>query len=597
MLVFFLYPEFAYGRSFAVGPDFPVYVWWTRVGSTLGISLVGERPGIPALIATFAGSFRLPLVAAVSGLQYACAVSVSVLVVALVRGSVAGGRVAWMLAGGLAGIFAASLANGYVSNLALTLTFLAAASALAARSTRGVVAAAVLIGAGGLLHPQFFFLGGVILVVVAAWSRLGDAERGWSSDAGRIVLALVGGTVMAGAGLLWTTIGPARLTVATSKDALFRHIGLGRTLARLYRNRLGKNIRRYALYVLLPLAAMGVPLARGFTRRFLVSWAALTLLAVPVGMATGWFPPDRVITFSFALPVLAALGAVALWHLLAPRMPAWFAWSVVVLTVGVLVFATLWSWNRQNAYVKPQELVDSTLAGRIGATQPAGTPLVFIVNNPDSKLGFQTTQVANIARAAVPPDRAKDVYVYVGDVSRFFARQPTVRPGRFGFNLLSRTTLAEIPNGPAAVFVESRFDGNAPDRLDPHLVAWSPTLASSVPGPRALAPLPGEVAPSNAFAITGATVLALMLLWAAGLGWARWTFDDDVTAVAAAPGFGVAILAVVGLTMERVGVPLDSRWGPALVSVVAGGLGYLLFVLQGKPIVQPMSEIDEHPHE
>jgi phosphate transport system protein len=36
----------------------------------------------------------------------------------------------------------------------------------------------------------------------------------------------------------------------------------------------------------------------------------------------------------------------------------------------------------------------------------------------------------NIARAAVPPDRAKDVFVYVGDVARFFARQPTERPGR-----------------------------------------------------------------------------------------------------------------------------------------------------------------------
>jgi hypothetical protein len=242
-------------------------------------------------------------------------------------------------------------------------------------------------------------------------------------------------------------------------------------------------------------------------------------------------------------------------------------------------------------------LIDSTLAGRIGATLPPDTPLVFIVNNPDSKLGFQTTQVANIARAAVPPDRAKDVYVYVGDASRFFARQPTVRPGRYGFNLLSRTTLGQIPEGPAAVFVESRFDGNPPDHLDPHLVAWSPTLASSVPGPRVLAPLPGEVAPSNAFAITGATLLALLLLWGVGLGWARWTFADDVTAIAAAPGFGVAILAVVGLTLERLGVPLDSRWGPVLVSVTAGGLGYLLVVLQGKPAVEPVTEVDEHPDE
>ncbi len=462
MFVVFLYPEFAYGRSFAVGPDFPVYVWWTRVGATLGISLVGERPGIPALLATFSGTFRLPLTAAVSGLQYACAVSVSVLVVALVRGSVVGGRVTWMLAGGLAGIFAAHLANGYISNLAFTLAFLAAASALATREARGAMAAALLLGAGGLLHPQFFFLGAVILVVVAVWSRIRDADRGWSSDAGRIVLALAGGTAVAGAGLLWTTVGPARLGVATSKDALFRHIGLGRTLTRLYRNRLGKNIRRYALYVLLPLAAMGIPVARGFTRRFLVTWAALTLLAVPVGMQTGWFPPDRVITFSFALPVLAALGAVALWHLLAHLTRPWLAVDRGRGAGGC-------SGLGDDVVLEPAErLRDAAGADRLHAGRPhrrdvaRGHAARLHREQPGSKLGFQTTQVANIARAAVPPDRARDVYVYVGDVARFFARQPTVRPGRSGFNLLSRTTLAQIPPRAAAVFVSPGSTGRHP---------------------------------------------------------------------------------------------------------------------------------------
>lgn len=594
MIVVFLYPEFAYGRSFAVGPDFPVYVWWTRVGAALGISVVGDRPGIPALIATFAGTFRLPLVAAVSGLQYALAVLVSVSVVALVRGRAAGGRWGWMLAGGLAGIFAVNLAAGYLSNLAFTLAFLAAATALAVRSTRGAVAAAGLLGGGGLIHPQFFVLGGGILLVVAVWSQVRDRERGWRSDAGRIVAALVGGTLVAGAGVLATMLGPARLAVATSKDAFFRRVGLTKTLAHLYRNRLGMNIRRYALYVLLPLAAMGIPMARGFTRRFLVAWSAVTILAVPVGMVTGWYPPDRVVTFAFALPMLAALGAVGLWQLLAARNRR-VAWGVTVVVVTVLVGATMWSWNRQNQYLEPEQLNAATLAGRIASTLPPGTPLVFVIDNYSSKLGFQTTQVANIARAAVPPDRAQDVYVYVGEPARFLSGRPTIRGRRAGFNLLSRTTLAQIPRGPVAVFVSSAFDKVTADRRSSQLTAWSPLVSSSVPGPRAIAPLPGEVAPSNAFAITGSTLLALLFLWGVGLGWARWAIADDVTSTAVAPAFGVGVIALAGLVAERIGVPLTGWWGPVLISVSAGGLGYLVLILQGKAQAEPVAQHREAP--
>ena len=317
--------------------------------------------------------------------------------------------------------------------------------------------------------------------------------------------------------------------------------------------------------MLLPLAAMGIPLARGFTRRFLVAWGAITLLGVPVGMLTGWYPPDRVVTFAFALPMLAALGAVALWQLLAAHDRR-VAWAVTVVVLTVLVGATMWSWNRQNEYLTPQQLNTATLAGRIASTLPPGTPLVFVVNNHSAKLGFQTTQVANIARAAVSPSRARDVYVYVGDAARFFARQPTVRPGRPGFDLLSRMTLAQIPPGPVAVFVTSGFDKVALDLKDPHLTAWSKGVGSSVAGARAIAPLSGEVAPSNAFAITGSTLLALLFLWAMGLGWARWAIADDVTSTAVAPAFGVAATAVLGLVLERIGVPLTGWWGPALIS-------------------------------
>ena len=69
----------------------------------------------------------------------------------------------------------------------------------------------------------------------------------------------------------------------------------------------------------------------GFTRRFLIAWAAFTLVGVPVGIATGWFPPERVMTFGFALPILAALGITWVWERTEPRR-----WLTVASTVVLL---------------------------------------------------------------------------------------------------------------------------------------------------------------------------------------------------------------------------------------------------------------------
>ena len=60
-----------------------------------------------------------------------------------------------------------------------------------------------------------------------------------------------------------------------------------------------------------------------------------------------------------------------------------------------------------------------------------------------------------------------------------------------------------------------------------------------------------------------------------------------MTAVAAAPGFGVAALAIVGLLAERLGLPLTGSWGPTLISLVAGGLGYGLLVRKSVPTAEP----------
>ncbi|HEY6567718.1 MAG TPA: hypothetical protein VI341_09390, partial [Actinomycetota bacterium] len=124
----FLWPTLAFGWRFGVGPDEPVYLWWARVGASQGISLVGARPGTPALIPAVAGTLHLPLIPALAGLEYALGAATGLAAVALVRGRVAGGRPGWLLAGLFAGMFGVHLAAGYVANIAFAAAFVAAAA-------------------------------------------------------------------------------------------------------------------------------------------------------------------------------------------------------------------------------------------------------------------------------------------------------------------------------------------------------------------------------------------------------------------------------------------------------------------------------------
>lgn len=575
-----------------------MYLWWTRVGASEGISLVGARPGVPALIAAIAGTLHLPLVPAVAGLQQALGVAVGLGSVALVHGRAHGGRAGWLLVGLMAGVFAVHLAGGYVSNLAFAAAFLAGAAALARRSSRGVVAAALALGGGGLSHPQFFVAGATILVAAAAVAWILEPEHGWRSDAGRVLAALAGGGLLVGAGLLSMLAGPPRLAVDTSKDGFLRRAGLDDALYRNYLARFRENMLRFAPWVTLPLAAMGVLQVHGFTRRFLVAWAGFTIVGVPLGIATGWFPPERVMTFGFALPILAAQGATWVWERTEPSR--WLTVTATAVLVALFALPALNAQRDQATFVEGEDLRAAALAGRIAATLPADTPLVFVVDEPDRFVTFNATNVANIARAAVPPGRAEDVYVFVGTLDDLFAGRPSMR-GEPEYDALSRISLADLPDGDRAIFVAPEFDLDPDALVDDRLVTWvaadapATTVASSVPHPRPLPPGDDELTTSSPLAIAAAAIAVLAFLWVLGAGWSRWTFDDRVAAAAAAPAFGAATLTISALTLERLGVPLDGWWGPTLASALAGLGGYALRLVQGHAVADPSPQIDEAP--
>src|SRR5688500_2733553 len=149
LLVLLLWPYVVDGFQFGVGPDVPVYLWWTRVGASEGLSRVGSRPGAPALAAALAGTLSLSAAAVTAGLAAALGVAVAMAAAALVRA--AGGRASkvWPFAGLLTGVFSVHLVAGYLANVALAAAFLAAAACLAGPK-RVWWASALLLAGGGV---------------------------------------------------------------------------------------------------------------------------------------------------------------------------------------------------------------------------------------------------------------------------------------------------------------------------------------------------------------------------------------------------------------------------------------------------------------
>jgi hypothetical protein len=585
LLAWFLRTTLVRGLRFGVGPDFPVYLWWTRIGGAEGLSLIGHRPGTPALLAVLHGTHHLPLVATVAGLQYSLGVAAGLAAIALVRGRARGGRWGWGLAGVFAGMFAVHLAGGYLSNLVFAVSFIAAGAAIATGTRRGTIAAAVLFGSGGLAHPEFFGLGAAILATAGAWTWVRAREPSGRADAARVGWTLAGGIAIVGAGLLSMLVGPAVLRVDTSKDAFLRRVGMRDELVGDYMDRFRQKARLYAPVSQVFLAYPGSTRVSGFTRRFLLAWALASVVAVPVGLVTGLYPPERILTFGFAFPILAGLGITWVWDRLEPRR--WLSLAAALTLVALIGWIWYGAASQQRTFETAEEVTQLDTAARIASTLPVGTPLVYVVDDPDATAIFLATHAENMILATLPANRIADAYVYIGTSENFRARVPTIR-NSLQYDTLSRDLLSQIPTGPSAVFVVKELNKVPTAIADPTLYRWDDGVASSVPNPRPLPPLPDELLASSSAGIAATTLVTLVLLLVIGLGWSRWAFGEGVGAVAAAPASGAAMLLLVGIAAERLGVPLTGTWGPTAISAATGGGGYVVFLaFKRKTLAEP----------
>jgi hypothetical protein len=240
-----------------------------------------------------------------------------------------------------------------------------------------------------------------------------------------------------------------------------------------------------------------------------------------------------------------------------------------------------------------------TEAARIAdATSRPGTPLVFIVDDGDDTASFLATQAANVIRAAVPPDRVADVYIYVGTPERYFAGEPTVR-GNPEYDALSDLYQRDIPDGPAVAFLLSSFDRDPEAIRAPGLFNWNGGVYSSVPPTTApaLGSARDPLDASSPWAIVLATIAILAFVSAIGFAWARWAGLDGVASAAASPAFGVATLVLSSVLVDRLGLRLGSGAGPWVASILAGGAGIALLFVQGKPATDTPPPIEQQPHE
>jgi hypothetical protein len=299
-----------------------------------------------------------------------------------------------------------------------------------------------------------------------------------------------------------------------------------------------------------------------------------------VAVLTGWFPPDRFVTFGFAVPILAALGLVRLLGRFGDRRVLGIA-VVSVLTLAMLAGAFM-AWNRQEPFLSEEEVAAATAANAHAAATGRG-PLVFLVNERDETVSFLATRAGNVIRAAMPPERIRDVVIVV----------PPLEGSASGErDALERLTArdrqrAESGSGPAtSTYVLRPFD--RADEAGSGIVIEG---TSSEGATGAAEPL----LPASPTAIAGTSLLVLAFVWLTGFGWARVAVADVTSAAAAAPAFGVGALVLFAVALERVGLPIESVPGAWIVSAVAGGCGYAAWlVLERRARSRPSDEVAQH---
>ena len=590
LLAFFMARYLWHGFRYPIGPDAPVYVWWARLASVDGLSAV-DRPGIASLALVVRGTLGMSPSQIFAGLGGVLGAATGLAAGSLARTGDRSKRAAFVLAGVLAGTFAAHLAGGYFANLAFAALFLTAAALLATKERPAALAAAGLIAAAGLAHPLFLPIGVLILLLSLPFGRL----RGPESK--NILLATFGGAAVAGLGLLTLLGGPRPIDAPTSKDGYLRALGFQDRLEAAYLARLGQHWLRYIWPITLPLAAVGAWKAKRFVGRFLRGWFAVALVGVVFALITARYPAERMLTFAFVLPIGAALGLLRFSRWLQAKAPRPVAVAIVGVSTIAILAGAVFTWAQTRPFVDDE--LAAKAAGVAGAALEAepGTPIIVATDANGDAVAFDGALVGNIQRAAMDVDQIRDVRVLLGEEFMFAVSGRANVSGEQIHDALVRASYDELAalEGSWTMTAASRVTGATigvpqdpqPLNLRTQIAPYDDRLTEA-PAGSPWAPTPPWMLVGGAFAMLG-------LFTAVGYGWSRWVAGSQPGGVrlALAPALGIAALLLGGFLLDRLGIRLTGVW-PAVVTLLTGGAGYALAALGERRVAPGAAEqVDE----
>ena len=582
--------------------DAQTYIWWARRTGTLGLSAFGTglRPATVALLSSAATLLHVPVEAVVEVIGPVFAASVGLASAAWIESSLGPSRRRFVISAFLTATFLCLLVTSFYATLAFVALFVAALACLSdgLGSARRVpfVAGGVLVGAAALAHPIFASFGAIVLLGGLAAMALArgaeDPDERRASHRRLLLTAVVGGVIIVfGLLVARSAAGP---TLDTSADGVFRRLDLPSLLNRQFHDSLSVYLPAVwpsvTAAVLALVAIRTWPTETSAARRALFwgsvsAWLLLTAGAVVLLFAGLSVAGQRLAIMCLPLPILAALGASAGGP---SRGRAAAAARLVLLAGLIFLVPRYWlSWASQ----MPNSA--DAVAGARGvsvvlARQPAGTPLIVVVDERRISLSFQFTRYANYLRDAVPPARVPDVFVFVGTVPDFLARRPTIigntEHDRLAVDSWNRIR-SELDR-PALAVVFSSFDSggyrkalamDGSRQLAPGVVGLPGfTGAPEVAGPSGSALTEVGAGPLSPWLPVWLSPLLLIVLVVAGWPWVRLSLPSASAAIHAglAPAFGIAAISLTAIAVDALGLRL-AGWAGHAPFVVAASFGFL----------------------
>jgi hypothetical protein len=568
-----------------VGWDAPYYVWRTAAVPLDGLARLGAvRSGSPLLFGllmrtTGQNAFTTvavvpPLLAGVVGLGAAVMVRAALRI-----------RPIWVPVVGVltwAAFGRVGIMNGHFDqllNAALLVGSFAAAIAFVGTG-RGAAAVALLLAGAGLAEWPFWAFGVAILLVALALfvgPALRTKEAGLRARLGPAV-PLLGAIGASGVltGLLFLAPPPGGHIGPSIQQA---------SLRQLLRRRFLTRVKDPLRYIALPLAiGGGIIAARGWgldpadagedgtgqqgRRMFvclMVAWGLVTVVAGLAQLAGIPVAGGRLTNDLFAVPILTAVFVWWLARTLSRRVPGptGIVAASVVVALALGAFGSMaWVTGRSRVpYFEAAGVRQAADAGRYVERSLLDRRVAFLVATPrgDSGTGGRWWHVV---RAALPPEVVARAERFDGMPSAFKASPDVVGIVLQRFN---KAGYAEaVREGAGAV-------------VAPGVMVLGSPLAGG--GHRPAVPPQADL---RARTLLWLLPVLVSILFVAGSGWARGLLPaDPVVRVGLAPALGAAVLSILALGWERVGLGF-APWESGLLIALASLAGWAQVVAVGR---------------